>query len=479
MTNENDAPQIERLTTGVERLDEVLYGGIPQYSVVFVAGQPGTGKTILSEQMLFANAAQGRTGLYLSTVSEPAIKVLRFLQGFSFFDQKLFGQKVIYGDLGTPLRQGGPAAMIQHIDELIRANRPQLIVIDSFKAIRDIIRDPLAFREFTSDLAIRLSTWEVTSLLVGEYSAEDIREGPEFAIADGVLFMYGTEEAQKQKRFIRVMKMRGTPYREGEHFFDISSDGIIVYPRMLAQAVGEYEFPGGRVGSVIEGANELLGGGPFIATSTLVSGATGAGKTLFALSFLISEARLGRPALMVSFEEGANQIIREADSFEWDVQALIDRGVFDILHVSPSDLDVDRHSYIIKKRADDLKAKAVMIDSITAFDAAVPYPSKYKNYLWPINYYFKRQGVSVFMTTESKDPFGPLEISTRAISFVSDNIVFLRYVETGSQIQRAIGVLKMRGSGHDRHIRAFIIEPPRIAIGAPLELAGVLGSTVR
>jgi len=462
---------LERVTTGVARLDEILHGGIPRYSVVFITGLPGTGKTILSQQALFANGRQGRTGLYLSTISEPPIKVLRFLQSLAFFDPGLFGSCVIYDDLGGPLRGEGPAGLLRKLDQLVHQHRPEFVVIDSFKALRDTIADPLAFREFTSDVAIRLAAWEVTAFLVGEYSADDVREGAEFAIADGIIYLYGTEEAERQKRFLRVMKMRGTPYFPGEHLFEIAPNGITVYPRMAPQVVGEYELRGARFGSAIEGLSEMLGGGPYESTVTLISGGTGTGKTVVALSFAVEGARRGQPGLYVSFEESPQQVARNTQAFGWDVAGLIDRRLLDILHVSPSELDIDRHAFVIKERAERLGASLLVIDSISAFEAAVPDRAKYQNYLWAINDYFKRKGVTVILTTEVPNPFAPLEISTRGVSFVADNVIFLRYMDVEGQIKPAIGALKMRGSRHDAALRELIIDPPRLAIGPILRRA--------
>lgn len=474
-----ERPGLERITTGSERLDRLLNGGIPRYSVVFIAGLPGTGKTILSEQALFANGRRGRTVLYLSTISEPPIKVLRYLQGMTFFDPSLFGTKVMYGDLGGPLRKEGPAGLMTRLDQLVRDHRPEVVVIDSFKALREAIPDPFAFREFTSDLAVHLSAWEVTTLLLGEYSAQDVREGPEFAVADGIIYLYGTEEVEKQKRYLRLMKMRGTPYYAGEHFFTIGPDGITVYPRMATEAVGEYAFPGTRLGSAIEGLSAMLDGGIFASTATLISGPTGTGKTLVALSFLVEPARSGQPGLLVTFEESANQVIRNLAPFGWELDRLIQHKLLDIFHVSPSELNVDRHAFDIQERADKLGAKVVVIDSISAFEAAVPDLARYQSYLWAITDYFKRQGITIILTAEAHGPFEGLEISARNVSFLADNIIFLRYVESGAEVERVIGVLKTRGSGHDRALRELVIDPPRLTVGAPLEKAGMLGRTVR
>ena len=477
--NNAEAGAPDRITTGVPRLDEILDGGIPRHAVVFVNGLPGTGKTILSQQAVFANARAGRTSLYLTTLSEPPLKLLRFLQGFAFFDPELFGTRVIYGDLGSALRREGTGAILRELDQLVRDHRPAIVVIDSFKVFRDFVRDPLAYREFTLDLSVRLSAWEITALLVGEYSADDLQEGPEFGIADGIIYLYGTEEAERQKRFLRVMKMRGTHFFAGEHFFDIGPGGITLYPRLVPEVAGEYQFPGGRAGSAVEGMDEMLGGGLFESTSTLISGATGSGKTLLAQSFLVEGARRGEPGLLVSFEESARQIARNSEALGWDLEDLIRRGLLDVFHVSPAELNIDRHAFMIKERLERLGARRLVIDSMSAFEAAVPNLARYQSYVWGITDYCKRSGITLIMTSEVKNPFEPLEISGTGISFVSDNIIVLRYVELYGEIKRAVGVLKMRGSAHERYLRELVIDPPRIMVGPRMEQAGMLGVAMR
>lgn len=464
---------LDRLPTGIERLDTIFNGGIPRYSLLFVAGLPGTGKTTLSQQIVFANARAGSTCLYLSTFAEPTLKILRYLQGFTFFDPALFGQRVIYGSLDDTARQDRAVDFLQQLDALVRAHRPDIVVIDSFKALRDLIAEPLVFREFTLDLAIRLSSWEVTTLLVGEYAETDLRSAPEFAIADGIVYLYGTEEAERQKRFLRVMKMRGTPFFAGEHFFDIEPAGITIYPRMTPRVGGEYVLSDVRTGTVVEGLNAMLGSGIFTSTVSLIAGASGTGKSLVALSFLVEAARRGVPGLLVSFEESRHQIARNAHAFGWDLEDLIARKLLDIFHVSPSELNIDRHAFDIKDRAEQIGARLVVIDSITAFEAAVPNLSKYQNYLWAISDHFKRNGITLLLTTELADSPNPLLVSSRRISFVSDSIILLRYVETMGGIKRTIAVLKMRGSSHDKTVRELRIDPPQIAVGLPMNQAGV------
>jgi circadian clock protein KaiC len=242
---------------------------------------------------------------------------------------------------------------------------------------------------------------------------------------------------------------------------------------MRSQVVGEYAPPGEqRVRSAITGMDNLLGGGLLTSTVTLISGPTGSGKSLLALSFLIDSARRGERSLLVSLEESPGQLRRNVRAFDWD---LVGQGLLDIMHISPSELNLDRHAYEIKERAAAHRAKHVVIDSITALNAAVPEPGKHQSYLWAITDYFKRKGVTLIMTNEAADPFEALVISARGMSFVVDNIIFLRYVEVLGEIKRAVGILKARGSRHTRFIHELIIDPPALAVGSRLDYRGMLG----
>ena len=219
-----------RVSTGVDRIDEILNGGLPRYSTVFITGQPGSGKTILSQQAAFAAGRAGYTTLYLTTLSEPPLKLLHFLKEFTFFDAALFGTRVIYGDLGSVLIAEGPPGVVARLDNLVREHRPTLVVIDSFKVLTESFPQATALRQFLLDISLRLAMWEVTTLLVGEYDAVDLRQSVELAIADGIIHLYGMEEVEQQRRYLRVMKMRGTGYFGGEHYFEIASSGITLFP---------------------------------------------------------------------------------------------------------------------------------------------------------------------------------------------------------------------------------------------------------
>ena len=180
-------PGLERLATGSPALDRILGGGLPLRSVVVIAGEPGAGKTLFALQMLFHLARQGKKGLYFTTLSEPSLKLVSYMQQFSFFDQRLVDNGIVFADLGSVIRGKGPDATLDAITERVEREEPAVVVIDSFKAIRESLGDAAAVRTFVYDLAVHTAAWGAASLFVGEYTDAEVTTYSEFAIADGII----------------------------------------------------------------------------------------------------------------------------------------------------------------------------------------------------------------------------------------------------------------------------------------------------
>ena len=238
---------------------------------------------------------------------------------------------------------------------------------------------------------------------------------------------------------------------------------------MRPTVVGEYRPPTRRLASAIEGLDEMLGGGVFDSTSVLIYGSAGSGKTLTALSFLVGGARQGTRGLLVTLEEGGEQILRNAQAFDWKIEDHMASGLIDILHLSPSELNLDRHAAVIRDRVADKKASIVVIDSISALEASVLSAEKYYAYLWAINDHFKRSGVTVIATSELAAFTLAQTEQARRVSLFADTLMVVRTADTNGN-PRSIGVIKMRGSGHEAAPRELLIEPPAIRVGNPIPL---------
>ena len=230
-------PELARVSAGNSQADEILHGGFPANSINVIMGQPGTGKSIFIEQLVFHNAGGKRPILYLSTLSEPVSKALRYLQQFSFFDESKVGTDVLYEDIGDELVAKGIEALVPKIRGAIEKIAPKIIVIDSFKALHDLGAPHADMRRALYEVTGQLTAYDTTVFLVGEYTEEHGRQLPEFAIADGIVQLMRKDLSTRDERFLRVLKLRGSGYIEGQHGFRITSEGIRVYPRLVSPEI--------------------------------------------------------------------------------------------------------------------------------------------------------------------------------------------------------------------------------------------------
>lgn len=226
----------ERFSSGDGHLDTILGGGLPRNAVNMIIGLPGSGKTILAEQYMFHNASARCPGLYLSTVSEPFEKILRYGQDLDFFDAEAVGTSVFFDDLGQALNDGGLDAVLVRLRELLIERRPGLIAIDSFKALAAYAPDAQIFRRFLHELAGTLSAFPATTFWVGEYEEHEVGTAPEFAVADGIISLTTRRQSERAIRHVEIRKLRGTGFMSGEHAYRIAADGLHVYPRLAERS---------------------------------------------------------------------------------------------------------------------------------------------------------------------------------------------------------------------------------------------------
>jgi circadian clock protein KaiC len=472
------AARLDIEATGDPAFDAILGGGLPARSVVIIAGQPGSGKTVLTHQLLFHAARQGKKCLYLTTLAEPAIKVMRYVQRFDFFDEALVERQIILRDLGADLRKGGEVAL-RNIEDLVSKHEPAFIAVDSFKAVAELLREGGSGRIMIYDLAVQLAGWGATALLVGEYSREDGRDLPEFGIADGIIQLGSERKGLTSVREIEVVKLRGAPHRTGIHFFNISSAGVSFFPR-VSTPVDTREQPSPenaeRLRTGIAGLDELLDGGLPRASTTVVQGGTGTGKTLLALQFLIEGASRGERGVLFTLEETPSQLRSVGRSLGWDLGALEASGHIVIRYTSPVELSTDRFLFEARSELQELGASRAVFDSLTSLSLGVPSQRRFKEMVYAITKHLRGTGVTTLMTLECVQLLGAAHLSSEGVSFLADNVVQLRYVELEGRLERAVSVLKARGIKHNSELRSMLIESDgiRVVSGRFTNLRGVL-----
>jgi circadian clock protein KaiC len=452
-----------RLASGNQQLDAILGGGFPAHAINLVVGPPGSGKTILAQQYVFHNASPERPAVYLTTVSEPLEKVLRYGQTMAFFDPAAVGRAVFYEDVGELLGTKGLSGVLERIDALVKEHRPGMLVVDSFKALSFYAADQGEFRRFLHSLSGRLSAFPVTSLWLGEYDRAELTTAPEFAVADAIVSLSSDRASQRELRVLQVLKLRGSGFLSGTHAYRLSAAGIEVFPR-LADPVdpAAYPLPTERISSGIPVLDAMLTDGYWPGVATLVAGPSGAGKTLMGLHFVVSGARRGEPGIIASLQENPTQLERVAQGFGW---SLAEDGI-ELLYRSPVDLYIDQWVYELLAAIERTGARRVLIDSLGDLAFAAGDQMRYREYLYSLVQRCSRLGVSLLMTYELPELFQLIRLSEVGVSHVSDNVVVLQYLRHQSELRRTLTVLKTRASLHQPQVREFTITPEGITLQA-------------
>jgi circadian clock protein KaiC len=452
-----------RLSSGHAPLDDVLGGGLPASAINLIIGTPGSGKTILAEQYMFHNATVEAPALYLSTVSEPFDKALRYGASMEFFDPSRVGSAVLYEDLGGVLLSSGLEGVLDAIDRMLKTHRPALVVIDSFKALTAFAAGEAEFRRFLHGLAGRLSVITTSALWIGEYGSTEAMGAAEFAVADTIIALRTKRVAEREVRVLQVLKLRGSDFRSGEHAYRLSADGLKVFPR-LADPLDQttYELGERRLRSGIAALDEALEDGFWPGSATLLAGPSGCGKTVMGLHFLWEGASAGEPGIMATLQENPIQLDRLARGFGWGLGGSQDIRV---MARSPVDVYIDEWVYRLLELIEETGARRVVIDSLGDLTLAAGSEVRFREYMYSLVQRCSRRGIGLFMTLEIPELFGVGRLSDMGISHLSDNVVLLQYVRTHSRVERALTVLKTRASHHDPSIRQFHIKADGIVLG--------------
>ena len=450
-----------RLLSGHAPLDMVLGGGLPANAISLITGLPGTGKTIIAQQYVFANARPEFPAAYFSTVSEPLDKIVRFGQGLDFFDRAAVGRSVFFEDLGAVVATDGLNGVTKQIAAVLKERRPGLIVIDSFKALHAFAESEGEFREFLHELAGMLSALAVSSLWVGEYESAEIGSLAEFAVADAIVDLATQQAGQREIRFLTVRKLRGSGYRSGQHAYRLSRSGLHLFPRLAdAPIEADYRLGDIRASSGIPALDDLLGSGYWPGASTLIVGPSGSGKTLMGLHFIFNGARQGEPGVIAALQENRTQLERIAAGFGWSLS----EPHVEVMYRSPVDIYIDEWVYELMQAVRQTGARRVLVDSLADLRLAAVDETRFREFIYSLVQRFSQQGVSVLMTLESSELFHAERLSDSATSHLSDNVVLLSYVPENNSINRAMAVIKSRASHHDPAIRQFTIGPHGITL---------------
>ena len=459
-------PRLACLSTGSAALDRILGGGLPVRSVNVIAGEPGAGKTILALQMLFHQARQGKKGLYLTTLSEPSLKLVSYMQQFSFFDERLIADKrVVIADLGSVMRRKGVDETLAEIVGRVEQEEPALVVIDSFKALRDVLGDAAALRTFVYDLAVHVASWGAASLFVGEYTPEEI------ATLVGVRHRRRHHPArQPPRRAAGDPRGRGAQAARGQRRHRRS---LLRDRRRRARVLPARARPGRRVrragGGSTRAPRPASPGSTTCSAAacrgrarTVVQGGTGTGKTLLGLQFLLEGARRGESRASTSrSRRRRTSSAASPRASAGTCAAFEERGLLDLpLRLARRALDRPLPRSRRGRRWSGSGARRAVLDSLTSMALGVPSERRFKELVYAIDQALPRRGRDAQHEHGGRRPArAPAQLSGHGVSFAADNVIQLKYVEVDGRLERGISVLKARGVRHATDVR-------RLSVGA-------------
>jgi circadian clock protein KaiC len=465
-----DKVTLGKLSTGVPGLDVLLGGGLSEFSFNLIAGAPGCGKTTLAHQIMFALATTERRALFFTVLGEPPLKMLRYQQQYGFFDLDKVGSAIRYVNLADDLRAGDFSGVLEHIMKEVEEFAPSLVFVDSFRSVAQTARpgnEGVAdLQTFIQELGTRMTSWQATTFLIGEYMHSEAEANPIMTVADGMIALAQVHEDSAVVRKMRVVKMRGHAHLGGSHTFRITDDGIRVYPRMLPP-LSEDRHPGHpvereprRIPTGVPDLDAMLHGGLPQGHSLLVTGPSGCGKTILGTRFLQEGVRQGEKGVAVFFEKGVSRL-RNAE-----LAQIVQSGAVTVVESRMIDLTVDELVDALDEAIARTGAQRVVIDSLSemALYLAPEGRSQLRTVVFRMLASLARRGVTTMVTMGIDDEFTHFKVSQADIAYLTDAILVMRYGENDGLIRKFISVVKVRGSGHSTDLREYAITDDGIEI---------------
>ena len=464
---------IRKLASGVPGLDDILGGGLPEFSFNIIAGTPGCGKTTMAHQIVFANATPTKPALYFSVLGEPVIKMLRYQQQFTFFDESKLNKAVRFINLSDMVLEKDLNAVLEEIIKQVTEANAGIVVVDSFRTLARKARSDVGDVEvqaFVHRLAQFLTSWEATTFLVGEYVEAETHNNSLFTLVDGIFWLSQATERNSVVRKLQIIKLRGQATVPGLHTVRINGGGLQAFSRTLG-LIGNKKKPAQRrqLSIGIPELDKMLGGGILEGDSLLVAGPSGTGKSALATQFIAEGLRCGEPGIMAIFEERPEGYTQRAATFGLNLQRAIQKGTLEALYLRPLDLSVDETMQEILDAIKRVGAKRLVIDSLVGFEMALApgFRADFRESLYRMIGALTGAGITILSTVEVEDNFTSLQFSHYAISFLTDDIIRLRYVEIDGQLRKVMVVIKMRGGNHSKDIREYVITNKGVVVIHP------------
>jgi circadian clock protein KaiC len=466
-----------RTTTGVSGLDIVLAGGLLNRSTYLIAGAPGTGKSVLSQQIAFHQARLGNKVLYLTLLSESHEKMLVNLQGFSFFDRSFVGDHITYLSLYQDVIGGGLQSFTSVAREAVLKSSAKLVIMDGVSSLRDFAGSRGDLRKSLFDFNAQLSALGCTTLLIVDDELP-VQNAPEYAIADNILRLHFSTDKKRYVRTLEISKSRATPALPGLHYFDITNDGLQIYPFIEAQLASQQFDPpppvtNERLSLGNEGLNRMVFGGLFGSSFNVILGTPGSGKTIVSLRFIHEGVRQGQKALILSLQHSPEQLLAITRELGFNLDQYVNDGTLKILWALPVQRYLDEVAGKLLQEIEAHKPALLLIDSITELERLSLDPDRIPSFWAAIANVLRNKRITTIGTMElNRLGNHVLEIPEHPISLLADTMLLMRSQEAEGQLKRLVSILEMRHSDFDPVVREYHLGSGGIQLGEPFVAPG-------
>ena len=467
-------------STGIPGLDQILKGGLPHNRLYLLEGNPGTGKTTLGIQYLRAGAERGEICLYVTlSESEEELRTAASshgwnLDGITILDLTATGDRLESDSRYTVFHPSEieldetTRAILEKIEEI----KPKRVVFDSLSEMRMMAADPLKFRRQILALKHYFMKCTCTVIMLDDRTSDSPDRQLE-SIAHGVISLdYVPADYGRQRRTLRVVKMRGIAFQSGDHDFNIENGGLVVFPRLTVERRVKDE-DGEPLISGLVNLDRLLG--PlFFGTSTIVLGPAGVGKSTLAVTYAVAAAKRGERSAIYIFDEGPLTLFARTAALGLELKKYADEGLIMIRQIQIAELTPGEFAHMVSQEVEVNGVKMVIIDSVNGYLMATPQMKFLTMQFHELLDYLNRNGIISMMIVGQYGLVGSMQ-SPIDLSYLADTVVLMRYFEAGGTIRQAVSVLKKRAGEHERTIREYRIGQGGIRLGDPLtDFQGVL-----
>jgi len=480
-----DTRSLGRVDTGIPGLDTILNGGLFKGGVYIVEGAPGSGKTILGNQICFHRAARGDSTIYITLLAESHTRLIAHLRGMEFFRPDLVSSSIYYISAFKVLESTGLDGLLRSVQEAVEARGAAFVVLDGLVSAEEFAPSPRDFKKFIHELqAISGMTGCTVLLLASTERSDGFR--PEHTMVDGLIELGDTIVGVQSLRYVTVRKMRGTRQLRGRHALEISSAGVKIRPRIetLLRSPDEDDpapRPTEHADFGVTGLDAMLRGGLPGGSNTIVLGPSGSGKTTLGLQFLSAGARHDRVGLYVGFYERPFGLLAKGARLGLGLEAARERGILHLFWEQPIEGVLDAVVERVLRAVIDHGVKRLCFDGLHGFRHHAEYPERTRAVFSALGDELARRGVTSLFTLESSELVGSgIAVPIEGVSSLADNIILLRHVELRSQLYRLISIVKVRDRAYDGAIREFQITDRGVIVADTFDSAEqILTGTAR